>query len=161
MNKIVIVFIIILFVVLFNSCSMIIDIYNYSLLPGFPIDRRDFGDITDLRGVSDAVSRLCEYKYEGINNYYQSPTETIERGKGDCDDMVILFLNIAYVELGIKCSMVGVNYEDGSRTVVNGGIVDHFAVGYNGEYFDAKSINRKYNPSDIGYEYKFNEIFIF
>ena len=154
MNKYFIIFL----AIVFSSCSQIInqivDDYNYSLLPGFEIVYRDFGDIETLGDVSRVTAELCPYAYEGINNYYQSPGETLERGCGDCDDRSILFMNIAYVELGVKCGFAGTN----SRTVYSGGLFDHWIIEYCGRFFDPISM-KEYSRSEICYYYTFDEVF--
>ena len=141
------------FILLLISCKAI-DNYNYLTLPRFDIYYGDFGEITDYSDISRYLRNNTEYLYEGINHYIQGPEETVELKTGDCDDFAVLFLNIAYTELGIKGNLVYVNSNE--RTIVNGGIPNHVIVEYDGIAFDPVYRNTYTN---VMYRYTFGEVF--
>ena len=58
------------------------------------------------------------YSPDGEKDIWSTPLETLNRGKGDCEDFVILFMNIYYVRFGVKLDMVVLDMN--KRTKVNG-----------------------------------------
>ncbi len=66
------------------------------------------------------------YSPDGEKDIWSTPLETLNRGKGDCEDFVILFMNIYYVRFGVKLDMVVLDMN--KRTKVNGGYFNHAEV---------------------------------
>ena len=147
MKRIVLTFVVLLLV----GCNQVMDMY-LSLQHKFDLYQMDFGDIYTEKDISNWIINNTDYEIDYLN-INQDPETTIKRGKGDCEDFAILFMNIAYFELGEKYSLVYLN--DG-RAVVNGGTVNHAIVSKNGRHFDPIS-GEVY--SNVGYIYKFGEVF--
>lgn len=51
-------------------------------------------DVNSLFELNSWVHNNIEYKRD-IYEYWQTPSETLSRGTGDCEDMVILFIDVA------------------------------------------------------------------
>jgi hypothetical protein len=62
----------------------------------------------NVKEIARYVNSRITYKSDGYTkqglkaNYWQSPSETLERGKGDCEDKALLLLAIARKKLGKK-----------------------------------------------------------
>jgi len=102
------------------------------------------------------------YKSDTIDNW-KNPKQTLADGGGDCEDFCILFLNILFVNTGIKGDIVLVNNLETNRNIVNGGNINHAVVIINSCIFDVVG-ERSYSKAEssnfnIGYIYIFNEIF--
>jgi hypothetical protein len=100
----------------------------------------------------------------GYIDDWKDPEKTIADGGGDCEDFCILFLNILFINTGIKGDIVLINESATSRNIVNGGNINHAAIMINGCIFDVVG-ERAYSEIesskfDIGYIYAFDEIFI-
>ncbi len=67
------------------------------------------------------------YSSDGENkDTWNTPLETLNRGKGDCEDFVLLFMNIYYVRFGVKLDMAALDAN--KRIKVNGGYFNHAEV---------------------------------
>jgi hypothetical protein len=70
-----------------------------------------------LADINEYIYRNIVYASEE-GDYCQSPIETLERGKGDCEDFAILFAYLAYESLGMKSEIVVVNTGEGVHSLV-------------------------------------------
>jgi len=89
-----------------------------------PLYYADFGSIYSLDDISDYIGEHVKYKKDIGKDHAQSPQETLTLGTGDCEDLALLFINIAYVTLDIKCDLIRVN----TRKIVEGGRTTHATV---------------------------------
>ena len=119
-----------------------------------------------LRTVDDIV----EWIYTNITytkeeeDYWQTPQETMNIRRGDCDDMCILFMNILYTIDGTKskflCTYLGYGW---SRTKVTGGYYNHAEVWVDRDRGGADPTNNRGGyyllKSSIKYEYSFDLFF--
>jgi hypothetical protein len=64
-----------------------------------------------------SVEYLCDHKIYG-ENYWQSPSETMEKMTGDCEDYCILYMKLYYDNFGIKLSMVRVAGVDRDHALI-------------------------------------------
>jgi len=89
----------------------------------------------------------------------QTPKITMFRRTGDCEDIALLFMNLAYVISNgeILMNLVLVDKFGTARTIVNGGIPVHAQVSYQGIIYETQLGFPVYN--DIMYRYTFWEIF--
>lgn len=102
--------------------------------------------------------KYIEDEYEEFSN----PEKVLKRGYGDCDDFAILVVNILYVRFGIKADLVlldSYTNEVKYKTIINGGVVNHAAVRYNGVVYDVYDLRRIYVNPIIGYLYPFEHVF--
>jgi hypothetical protein len=58
-----------------------------------------------LRNLVKEIHNEIEYVADD-GDYWQYPNETLERGKGDCEDFAILFMKTAYDRYGITTTLV-------------------------------------------------------
>jgi len=153
-----------------SSCNLVynaIDTITYSQLD--PIEFYDFAeyDLTRLNNFYQIA--MFQQKYltytADIGEDINSPEEAMRTGIADCDEFSIGFLDLAYVTLGIKMSLIVVSTKDylladgtSSRAIVNGGIGNHFDVRYEGINYDAQ-VGCVSPYQNVLYEYTFDEIF--
>jgi hypothetical protein len=157
---------------MFSNCSDFVDAYFY-LQIGEKFDlyyKQEFEELNSFSEIAEYIRENVTYKYEGIKDEWTSPRETLRRGYGDCDDIALLFANIAHYALDINCSIVAVDSEKREEpkkkdnpekhkydTVVNGGTVDHITVYYDGKVYEAYyGYQTNYV---INYLYTFEEVF--
>jgi len=97
----------------------------------------DLSDIYTFKDVAEYIQGEIFYFPDMIDSI-DNPEEVLTRGYGDCDDYALLFMNIAYFELGVKFDLasVYVNSTD-TRMIVNGGFVNHAMVSLNGILYSA------------------------
>jgi len=96
-----------------------------------------FGTIESIgQWISTDISKISEPYGE---DNWQNPEYTIKYG-GDCEDLVILAMDLIYLDFGIKTSMGIVDY-DGD------GIVDHAVIIIDNSIHDSWNlyINKNYN----------------
>lgn len=166
MKKIILV---VLVVMMSLSCSLGYDVYSevQDEIFKIKINKSDIfyhDDFLELETVSDISDYLAEHvtykmdEWNGYLDYWQTPQETFERGFGDCEDFVILFINIYYVVFGEKCDLVGI---DNSREVVEGGIATHAIIQLpSGLYYNARN-GYIWEGCTPKYIYDFNLLFTF
>ena len=106
-------------------------------------------------GISTYIRSNIEYTKDKFISHTQSPEETMKRGKGDCEDISILFMNIARVALDIKMQAVVVKH---TRAIEEGGIdFNHVVVRYNGQTIEPQTgMEREYA---VNYYYEYDEVF--
>lgn len=137
--------------------DIMIDIAYYEELD--PIKFYDFAeyDLSNIKTFTDIGYFLqAHITYKDDNpNKFSGAENTMKRGYGDCEDYVIVFINIAYIVFGIKMDLLIVDTTN--RTVVNGGIGDHVIVGYNGKTYSGQW-GHELDYTNILYKYTFNEV---
>ncbi len=138
-----------------TSCSMLMDDIIETGMTGHNEYYMDeWEELDTYLKISKYIKQNVEYTSD-IVQHTQAPEETITRGKGDCEDMAILYMNIAYVSMGIKMDAVIIKW---SRQVEDGGMLyNHVAVRYDGLIIDALSGWKLTN--DVEYFYSYNEVF--
>ena len=144
--------IIVLSAILLAGCNDMMDLYLGSQLPLDLYDSEEWGNLETERQIGDWIRENIKYEWD-YTNHNQGPEETLKRGKGDCEDFAILFMCIAYFELGERYSLA---YLDTGRAVESGGWVTHAVVSKDGRHFDP--IWRE-EFRDVGYIYSFKEVF--
>lgn len=149
---------IVLFLLLLISCDVLSDIYYFNLAKNHELYYGDFGEIETFEDISDFIKSKVHYQSDG-KDIYSNPEEVLNRGYGDCDDYAILFMNIAYVELGLKFDLSLVySTENNQREIDKGGWIDHAVVMLHGKLYSAYegTIITEYYSS---YHYTFYEVF--
>ena len=117
----------------------------------------DFSKVATEYDVGYYLFRTITYKGEKNANFVQSPSVTVSLGTGDCEDFALLYMNILYVNFGIKSDLVFVEHSK-MRTVEGGGEFDHCMVRLaNGDIIEPQ--NGLVYIVDVEYSYKFDEIF--
>ncbi len=107
-----------------------------------------------LSSIGIFLSDNISYTADTGEDCAQSPEETWRSQSGDCEDFAILFMNIAYFSLGIKCELVLVQM---SRSVENGGEMNHAAVRYNGIVYEPQTGETL--TTSVSYYYTFDTVF--
>ena len=142
---------------LFSSCSLIFDSILYSRLNQDVLNSNYiFTDVykTPIINVTMSCKLNMTYASESVD-IWQSLETILESKVGDCEDFSKLFINIMYLEYGLKCNMVIVN---SSRSVVEGGFVNHAIVELPDGTLVDPQLGNIVNYS-IGYRFTFNELF--
>lgn len=164
MKKIIIALII---AAIFSSCDLYHNTLYYSRAVNHKLYSADFGNIEDYHYINAWIKNHVKYKTESYDNW-SDPETTVNRGYGDCEDMALLFMNIAYFKLNVKCNLILVDcYNETDREIINqhipqyyivdGGYINHAIIEMDGIYIDPMFGIVKY--SKIGYKYTFNEVF--
>lgn len=79
------------------------------------------------------MSEACNWVYENIeykkdkHDDWQLPQETLDRGKGDCEDMAILLMGIMKYQKGYNSELVIVKFDSNSN---------HAIVKHKDKYYD-------------------------
>lgn len=133
-----------------QSCSILSDVKYSNMLGDSILYYCDFGEIESHEDISRYINKNVTY---ARTPEIQNPEKTINIGYGECLDKAILYMNIAYYKLGIETSLICVD----TRTIVNGGLVDHAEVYYNGDCYSVYTGQIIY--IGIGYIYGFDEVF--
>lgn len=173
--------IIILTLVLFSlgSCKMVYDVIDdavYSMLEDiefYDFAEYDLSDINNFYKIGLWIQKHVVYKAD-IGEQFSSPENTVKRRFGDCEDISFIFMNIAYLTLGIKLDMVVVNTnnrnatdayptiilveEHNTRSVVEGGIGNHIVVRWDGVNYGAQ-LGDVSPDQEVMYIYTFDEVF--
>lgn len=156
------IFICVVLIGILSSCEMLInntiDSYIYSKLEDieyYDFAEYDLSDINSLRNVGTFLQSNTKFRYDSLDEWY-SPREFMLRGGGDCEDFAIAFMNIAHITLGIKMDLVVVNMQN--RSVVEGGIGNHFVVRYEGVNYSGQW-GYKDADQEVLYLYTFDEVF--
>lgn len=115
----------------------------------------EWESLTDYGSIARYIRDNVQYTEDIFISETQAPRWTMERGKGDCEDIALLFMNVAKVSMGIEMEAVVV---DTGRSIEDGGIdFGHVAVRYNGEVIEAQyGLPRDYA---VRYFYTYKEVF--
>ena len=142
----------VLIIILFGSCSLIIDSYTYNKIG----DGFDLYNSTDFEGL-DSFPQIADFLREKItyesSTEWKSPKNTYESGIGDCEDIAVLFMNIAYFTMNVKMDLATTYL----RSISKGGVINHAELYYDGFIYDIYCGIKIYNRSPQ-YIYKFYEI---
>ncbi|MBN2365530.1 MAG: hypothetical protein JXR86_08965 [Spirochaetales bacterium] len=121
---------------------------RYKLLTG------NFRGINSHEDIARYIKDNVRYEIENFD-VWTSPSETLNRGYGDCDDYALLYMNLAYLNLGIKMDFVAVN--DIDRTIKTGDPT-HAEVRYRGQHYNIYT-REKLEKTVVFYSYEFDELF--
>lgn len=113
----------------------------------------DFDELDSYIKIADYIKQHVVYDPSDDPTEHKDPEATLDTGKGACGDIAILFMNIAYYGMHIKMSFI--TGEMQSRSVVNGGAVNHAQVYYDGVAIEPQS--GKISNMTVGYIYSFDE----
>lgn len=144
---------IVIVLIILSSCSLQNDIYytisvgNHSLYYS-----QEWENLTSYIEISNWICKHIEYKADD-EDIWSDPEVTLNRGYGDCDDLALLFICIAYFALDIEMDFIVVDH---TRHIIEGGRVDHAMVYYNGYVIEPNSGFIENNT--IGYIYYFKQI---
>ena len=126
------------------------------------VDPAVFDDILNVNQIGDWIHWEIEFVADD-GDYWQSPSETLRLGTGDCEDMAILHMYIAYVKFGVKLDMARV----ASKQVTDRIDTPHVEVGtdmgevvdsdYGGIYKRRIYLDDYYN---IKYTFTYDDLFI-
>ena len=111
----------------------------------------EFGSMEEIGSwIQKNITYEKSYKVTG-------PEETIAAGSGDCKSISVLFMNLAYFSLGVKCDLVCVDISSVSKGVVEGGRTNHCMVMYDDLIYEPQNGLRC--SARIGYKYSFDHVF--
>lgn len=116
-----------------------------------------FNSLNSYSDISNWIATNVTYKSESNDNW-QEPKTTVQKGTGDCEDFAILYMNILYVRFGIKADLIILDHDNMTRTIMDGGKINHAIIYFAGKYIDPQK-GIEYRPSKIGYKYSFDEVF--
>jgi hypothetical protein len=124
-------------------------------------------EFSSIENEGDAIYYLWKnYSYEKESgDEWKEPSKMFKDRAGDCEDYCLLFVNILYTELNTKASILVVNMnEEISKTIVDGGAVNHVVVLVGSSLYDPTFGRYVGELEDfgykIGYSYSFDEIFM-
>lgn len=134
----------------FNNISDYIYEEEFSNIPLY------YSDFSEIKNIAQIPLWMkSKISYEKTDEVL-SPEEILTRGKCDCDGFAILYMNIAYVRFGIKCSLCIV--DQNSKEIIDGGIGNHAIVRLPDGTLIAAQTGRV-ATYDVGYEYDFDDVF--
>lgn len=86
----------------YNIAKTIYDSYTYKNIK-----------VDNLHELLEYIHTNYDYISDGDDiDHWQYPKETIKRKAGDCEDLSILFQDIAYKKFDIDCLLLWIGYED-------------------------------------------------
>lgn len=145
----------IILVIALSSCNQLMD--NIIILGMTGYDEYympEWEELNSYNKITDYIVDHVDYTKDKLFSHTQSPEETMKRGKGDCEDTAVLFMNIAKVSMGIEMQAVVMHY----RAIENGGLfVNHVAVRYDGIIVDPITCYKLTTP--VMYYYEYTEVF--
>jgi hypothetical protein len=136
---------IILSIILF-SCQIatIQDDWN-----SFKFDKVKLNSIEEVQAwVSDKIDPVNDNERYS-RDYWKYPSETLDDGEGDCEDMAILIIAIVHYQLGYKCNLV---------IVTNSINTSHAIISYKGSYYHSTDIGKYDKEFTNTYECEYDEI---
>lgn len=122
----------------------------------------EFDNLHNYVEIAEWINVRVKYDSEDNKDKISDPKTTLNRGKGSCADIAILFINIVHFSLHED---LGVAYIDSStqklasteRSIVGGGDIDH-VIPFNGNVCISQ-YNGKIYTANIEFEYDYDEIF--
>lgn len=117
----------------------------------------DFDTLNSYVKIAQYIKEHVTYDPSDDPTEHKDPEVTLSTGKGACGDISVLFINIAYFGMKQKMSFITLDSTTISRSVVEGGKVDHAMVYFDGKIIESQSGLEK--NATIGYIYTFDEIF--
>ena len=142
------------------------DLYLLDKAAGHEIYDIDFGDVRSFQDggavIKNNITETVDIDVngngviDGEEDIWSDPEITWLKGSGDCDRIALLYINIIYVELGIKMGLVAV--DSSTRAIDSGGWIDHILPYYKGQVYSPVSGEpvSYYSP---GYTFTFDQIF--
>ncbi len=115
--------------------------------------------------IANYISIHVDYRRDPKNtDSGASPIEVLYRGFGDCEDLSILYANIAYYGMGIRMSFTleDTKLSPVNRAVVNNEVIpNHVAPCYGGQIYNVFSGGHiTYEHYFVGHEYAFGEVLL-
>jgi hypothetical protein len=89
-------------IILASSCSG--GVIYFGADPGTPVSN-SFESLDDAWRYVAGLEYRTDAEAHGTADYWQSPSETVERGTGDCEDIAILLMHLAN-RLGYQSALV-------------------------------------------------------
>ncbi len=78
----------------------------------FKFDKVKFNNIEEVQEwVNDNIDYASD-KEIGKSDYWKYPSETLDDGEGDCEDMAILIIAIVRYQFEYKCNLVLIKIDD-------------------------------------------------
>ena len=145
----------VLVAMLMMGCDIAVDNYLYNKLSGKTLYYGDFSGIETIDDIAPWVNKHIRPREQDT---YRDVEEILKDGHGDCNDMALVWINIAYVVFGEKYSMVIVKYER-PRAIVDGGLYFNHAVVLIGSECLDVYLNKLVIYETIYYKYSFENIF--
>lgn len=137
-------------VIFVSSCSVLSDIKYSEMLGGYELSEYDYGEIETHKDIVNWIDKnILYFRTPDLVN----PQETINNGYGGCFSQAILYMDIAYNELGIEMDLILTDY----RSIEDGGIVHHAEVRHNGVNYSVSGTEG--TCETVGYVYSFDEVF--
>lgn len=101
----------------------------------------EWEDLDSFKQIGNWIRTNVKYQSEKYEEF-SDPETTVTRGYGDCDDLAILFLNIAYVSLDLKGQLVALDQNRLERNIegqFDEIIENHVLTRYDGIVYDSVS----------------------
>lgn len=94
-----------------------------------------FSDLHDIEDwVTAYVDGTTDMEQFGVRENWQTPLETLDSAKGDCEDQALLFMYVAKLRLDAEPSLVAIHceWEDAAR--------NHALASYDGIFYDPTGV---------------------
>ena len=115
----------------------------------------NFNEINSFEDIAEWIGKNVRYANEYVDSW-DDPRVTVLRGYGDCDDIAILMMNIAYIRFGIKLDFVAVDrFNRGSSQ----GEANHAEVRFGWKTYDIYTGRPIPDITYIYFLYTFDEMF--
>ena len=162
---------IVLFLFFLSGCKLFDDMYNEwadkkqqrEYFSNHKLSYYDFGDFSGYESDEDKIFFMVSAIRHKVPKYQETddlpdPEEILEDGYTYCAGFALLLMNVMFVEENMEASIVTTDSStQTTRTIVNGGWVDHAAILYDDKTYSTQSgleIEIK-----IGYIYTLKEVF--
>jgi hypothetical protein len=102
------------------------DFYNKEQFSEIHVFNFSFPEIKKTEDISTWINKFVKYRND--NRFLcQSPEKTVISGHGDCRDFSVLYMNILYINFGIKSDLCIVDTNE-VRKIEKGGGMDHAII---------------------------------
>lgn len=99
----------------------------------FKFDKVKFNNIEEVQEwVNNNIDYISDREI-GEYDYWKYPSETLDDGEGDCEDMAILIIAIVHYQFSYKCNLVLVQIDNNKA---------HAIIRYKGDYYDSTSVGK-------------------
>lgn len=115
----------------------------------FRFDKVKFNNIEE---VQDWVVNNIDYVSDqeaGKNEFWKYPSETLDDGEGDCEDMAILIIAIVRYQFSYKCNLVLVQIDNNKA---------HAIIRYKGDYYNSTSVGKYKKSTRYSQDYDYFKI---
>ena len=148
--------IVLVMLVVLSGCKLVRDNYfDYGYVQLYAEKELYYDDYSNIYDLNDIVYWIWDRIEYNSEDGSRSLKEIVNSGWGDCDDIALLFMNIAYLRFDIKCDLVLVY----NREVVDGGDINHAVVRLPDGMLLGVGSNAIVEYESIGYIYYFDDIF--